>query len=152
MDLCQVPAAKEGGSRWKSTPGTSQAWGVCTCIVVEDNAYRVIPVWVAVEQLILGLCLDSMILKVFSNLNYSIKKNGNQTAGKGLGVVCDPSSCSKQSQLCSHIALLRACWVFEISKDRELTNLPGSPSHWLAALTRKTFLHISNQSPFFWFL
>ena len=36
--------------------------------------------------------------------------------------------------------------IFEISKDRDCTNLPGPQSHWLAVLMRKTFLYISSQS------
>lgn len=67
---------------------------------------------------------------------------------KGLWVVCGPTSCWKQAQLCNHTSLLRALssWVFELSKDRDCTALPGPQSHWLAVLMRKMFLCISSQS------
>lgn len=49
-----------------------QVPGLHTCVVVEGNAYRMIPVRGTIKHLILSLCLDSVILKVISNLNYSM--------------------------------------------------------------------------------
>lgn len=79
-------------------------------------------------------------------------KIGNGIVGKlswkGLWVVCRPTSCSKQAQLCNPPRSLRALssWVSEVSKDGDCTNLPGPQSHWLAVFMRKTFLYLSNQS------
>lgn len=154
MDLCQVLAVEEGSSRWKSTPGTSQARLRRVCLhccgrqcLQDDSCVR--GYWT-----LLGLSLDSTILKVFSILNYPmiLLKKGESNHGEGTLSSLWSKLLLKQGQLCSHFGLLRACWVFEMSKDRELTNVLGSQSPLLAVLMKKTFLYISNQSSSFSFL